>query len=163
MNPGSRFFLNFCDFSFSWTMDHALSNLEYFACQGHNSLNFGLIFKILVPRHSSFPRPFFFIWRSLWMFAPELKSRKKNCTFFSLNLFSIPRDIPWHHWKNLLTSKRGCSGGFNFFTKPGQVSLKTSEGSRDLNFNPICKGHTILETSWCPYEALHNLIDLQGH
>ena len=41
---------------------------------------------------------------------------KKNCGFFSLNLLNIPRDIPWHHWKNLLTSKRGRSGGFNFFT-----------------------------------------------
>ena len=104
-----------------------------------------------------------YIRRSLWMFAPKLKSRKKNCTFFSLNLFSIPRDIPWHHWKNLLTSKRGRSGGLNFFTKFAQILLKTSGGSRNLNFDPICKCHTILETSWCPYEALHNLIDLQGH
>ena len=104
-----------------------------------------------------------YIRRSLWMFAPKLKSRKKNCTFFSLNLFSIPRDIPWHHWKNLLTSKRGHSGGWNFFTKFCQIWMKTSGGSRDLNFDPICKCHTILETSWCPYEALHNLIDLRGH
>ena len=56
------FFFNFCDFCFSWTMDHALSHLEYFDCQGHNSLNFGPIFKILVPQHISFPRPFFFIY-----------------------------------------------------------------------------------------------------
>ena len=102
------------------------------------------------------------IRRSLWMFAPELKSRKKNCTFFSLNLFNIPRDIPWHHWKNLLTSKRGRSGGLNFFTKFAQILLKTSGGSRNLNFDPICKCHTILETPLCPYEALHNLIDLWG-
>ena len=34
-------------------MDHALSNLEYFECQGHNSLNFDPIFKILVPKHIS--------------------------------------------------------------------------------------------------------------
>ena len=88
---------------------------------------------------------------------------KKNCTFFSLNLFSIPRDIPWHHWKNLLTSKRGRSGGLNFFTKFAQILLKTSGGSRNLNFDPICKCHTILETSWGPYEAQHNLIDLRGH
>ena len=48
-------------------MDHALSHLEYFDCQGHNSLNFGPIFKILVPQHISFPRPFFFIyWTSTW-------------------------------------------------------------------------------------------------
>ena len=67
MDPGSRFFFNFCDFCFSWTMDHALSHLEYFDCQGHNSLNFGPIFKILVPQHISFPRPFFFIyWTSTW-------------------------------------------------------------------------------------------------
>ena len=104
-----------------------------------------------------------YIRRSLWMFAPKLKSRKKNCTFFSLNLFSIPRDIPWHHWKNLLTSKRGRSGGLNFFTKFAQILIKTSGGSRNLNFDPICKCHTILETSWGPYEALHNLIDLRGH
>ena len=30
----------------------------------------------------------------------------------------------------------------------GQISLKTFGDSRDLNFNPICKCHTILETSW---------------
>ena len=28
---------------------------------------------------------------------------------YSLNFFSTPRDIPQHHLKNLLTSKRGCS------------------------------------------------------
>ena len=59
MDPGSRFFFNFCDFCFSWTMDHALSIFENFYCQGHNSLNFGQIFKILVPKLISFPRPFF--------------------------------------------------------------------------------------------------------
>ena len=32
--------------------------------------------------------------RSLSMLEQKLKARKKNCTFFSLNLFSIPRDIP---------------------------------------------------------------------
>ena len=101
--------------------------------------------------------------RSLSMLEQKLKSRKKNCTFFSLNLFSIPRDIPWHLWKNLLTSKRGHSGGWNFFTKFCQIWMKTSGGSRDLNFDPICKCHTISETSWCPYDALHNLIDLWGH
>ena len=62
MGPGSKIFFNFCDFHFSWTMDHALSNLEYFECRGHNSLNFDLIFKILVPKHIYFPRPFFFIY-----------------------------------------------------------------------------------------------------
>ena len=67
MDPGSRIFFNFCDFCFSWTMDHALSILESFDCQGHNSLNFGPIFKILVPKHISFPRPFFFIYcTSTW-------------------------------------------------------------------------------------------------
>ena len=40
----------------------------------------------------------------------KVTKSKKNI-FFSLNLLSIPRDIPWHHWKNLLTSKRGRSGG----------------------------------------------------
>ena len=30
----------------------------YFHCQGHNSLNFGPIFKILVAKHISFSRPF---------------------------------------------------------------------------------------------------------
>ena len=41
----------------------ALSILENFGCQeDHNSLNFGLIFKIFVPQHISFPRPFFFIY-----------------------------------------------------------------------------------------------------
>ena len=28
MDPGSRFFFNFCDFCFSWTMDHALSQVN---------------------------------------------------------------------------------------------------------------------------------------
>ena len=105
---------------------------------------------------------FYFVVEKCWILQPKLKSQKK-IPFFSLNLLSIPRDIPWHHWKNLLTSKRGRSGGFNIFTKSGQIWLKTSGGSGDLNFNPICKCHTILETSWCPYEALHNLIDLRGH
>ena len=99
----------------------------------------------------------------LWKLKQELQSRKKNCGFFSLNLLIIPWDIPWHHWENLLTSKRGHSGGFNFFSKSGEISLKTSGGSRDLNFNPICKCHTISETLWCPSEAPHNLIELQGH
>ena len=93
---------------------------------------------------------------------PKFQTRKKKFQFFSLYLLSIPRNIPWHHLKNLLTSKRGHSRGFNFFTKSGWIWLKTSGGSRDLNFNPICKCHTISETSWCPYEALHNLIDLWG-
>ena len=103
-----------------------------------------------------------FRW-GLWNLGQRLQSQKNKFTFFSQNLFSIPRDIPWHHWKNLLTSKRGRSGGFNFFTKSGQIWLKTSGGSRDLNFNPICKCHTISESSWCPYEALPKLIDLRGH
>ena len=34
MSPGSRIFFNFCDFCFSWTMDHALSYFENFDCQG---------------------------------------------------------------------------------------------------------------------------------
>ena len=55
MGPGSKIFFNFCDFHFSLTMDHALSTLENFDCQGHNSLNSGQIFKILVPKHISFP------------------------------------------------------------------------------------------------------------
>ena len=67
MGPGSRIFFNFCDFCFSWTRDHALSNLENFDCQGHNSLNFDQIFKIFVPKHISFPRPFIFIyWTTMW-------------------------------------------------------------------------------------------------
>ena len=95
--------------------------------------------------------------------GPKFQTRKKKLQFFSLNLLSIPWDIPWHHWKNLQTSKRGRSGGFNFFTKSCQIWLKTSGGSKDLNFYPICKCHTISETSWCPYEALQNWIDLRGH
>ena len=51
----------------------------------------------------------------------KVKISKKKLYFFSLNLFSIPRDIPWHHWKNLLTSKRGRSGALNFFTKFAQI------------------------------------------
>ena len=35
--------------------------LEDFDCNGHNSLNFDPILKILVPKPISFPRPFFFI------------------------------------------------------------------------------------------------------
>ena len=66
-------------------------------------------------------------------------------------------------WKNLLTFKRGRSGGLNFFIKFGQILLKTSGGSRNLNFDLICKCHTILETSWGPNKAQHNLIDLRGH
>ena len=101
--------------------------------------------------------------RNLWMLEPKLKSRKKYCTFFSLNLFNIPRGIPWHHWKNLLTSKRGHSGGLNFFTKFGQIWLKTSGGSRDLNFDLICKCHTILESSWPTDLIFQEPHDLRGH
>merc|ERR1711911_14423 len=122
MGPGSRIFLKFCDFCFSWThfrtrfwprghvprgcalnekerswkadwfrhqnfenrtkiegvmaltikitITHPHSGvnqtrdgvcIEYFDCYGHNSLNFGPILKILVPKPISFPRPFFFI------------------------------------------------------------------------------------------------------
>ena len=104
-----------------------------------------------------------YIRRSLWMFAPKLKSRKKNCTFFSLNLFSIPRDIPWHHWKNLLTSKRGRSGALNFFTKFAQIWLQTSGGPRNLNFDLICKCHTILESSWQTDLRFQKHHDLRGH
>ena len=32
-------------------------SLVYFQCQGHKSLNFAPIFKILVPKPISFPRP----------------------------------------------------------------------------------------------------------
>ena len=39
----------------------ALSILKNFDCQGHNSLNFHPIFKILVPKHMSVPRAFIFI------------------------------------------------------------------------------------------------------
>ena len=102
-------------------------------------------------------------WWSLWKLQQRLQSQKKNCWFFSLNLPSIPRDIPWRHWKNLLTSKRGRSGGWNFCIEIWYIWVKTSWGSRTLKFHPICKYHTILETSQCPCEALHNLIDLQGH
>ncbi len=67
MGPGSRIFLNVCDFCFSWILDHALSIFENFDCQGNNSLNFGPIFTILVPKHISFPRPFLFIYcTSTW-------------------------------------------------------------------------------------------------
>ena len=41
------FYFIFCNFCFSLTMDHALSNLENFNCQGHNSLNFGSILKFV--------------------------------------------------------------------------------------------------------------------
>ena len=58
MGPGSMIFFNFCDFCFSWTMDHALRDLENFDCQGQNSLNFCPIFKILVAKHISFSRAF---------------------------------------------------------------------------------------------------------
>ena len=34
------FFLNFCDFCFSWTMDHALSDLEYLIVKAINPSNF---------------------------------------------------------------------------------------------------------------------------
>ena len=35
--------------------------------KAYNSLNSGLIFKILVPKHISFPRPFIFIcWTTMW-------------------------------------------------------------------------------------------------
>ena len=37
-----------------------MSGSGYFDCQGHNSLNFGPIFKILVAKHISVSRPF--IW-----------------------------------------------------------------------------------------------------
>ena len=99
----------------------------------------------------------------LWNLGQRQQSQKNKFTFFSQNLFSIPRDIPWHHWKNLLTSKRGHSGGLNFFTKFGQIWLKTSGGSRDLNFDRICKCHTILESSWLTDLIFQEPHDLRGH
>ena len=103
------------------------------------------------------------IWWGLWNLGQRLQSQKNKFAFFSQNLFSIPRDIPWHHWKNLLTSKRGRSGGLNFFTKFGQIWLKTSGGSRDLNFDRICKCHTIWESSWQTDLIFQEPHDLRGH
>ena len=101
--------------------------------------------------------------RSLWNVQPKLKSQKKNCIFFAWNHPSMPRGISWHHWKNLLTSKRGCSGGSNFSTEFDQIWLKSSGGSRELIFGPICKCHTILESSWHTDFRFLKLKDLGGH
>ena len=103
MDTGSRIFFNFCDFCFSWTMDHALSNLENFECQGHNSLNFDPIFKIFVPKHISFLRPVTFIllnnyktFSFYWTTIKHKKSKSKRwkkdfqaacCLMFSLYLY----------------------------------------------------------------------------
>ena len=38
------------------------------------------------------------MWRSLPNLQQEFQSRKKKLQFFSLNLLSIPKDIPWHYW-----------------------------------------------------------------
>ena len=81
-------------------------------------------------------------------FPTKVKISKKKLHFFAWNHPSMPRGISWHHWKNLLTSKRGCSGGSNFSTEFDQIWLKTSGGSRELIFGPICKCHTILESFW---------------
>ena len=90
-------------------------------------------------------------------------SKKKCCTFFSWNLLSIPRYISWHHWKNLLTSKRGHSRASNFSTEFDQIWVKTSGVSRGLIFGPICKCHTILESSWHTDLRFLKLEDLGGH
>ena len=71
--------------------------------------------------------------------------------------------LAWNHWKNLLTSKRGHSGGSNFSTEFDQIWLKTSGGSRELIFGPICKCHTILESSWQTDFRFLKLKDLGGH
>ena len=104
-----------------------------------------------------------FARRSLWNVQPKLKSQKKYCTFFAWNLISMPRGISWHHWKNLLTSKRGRSGGSNFSTEFDQIWLKTSGGSRELIFGPICKCLTISESSWHTAFRFWKLKDLGGH
>ena len=106
---------------------------------------------------------FFRLRRSLWNVQPKLKSQKKYCTFFAWNLISMPRGISWHHWKNLLTSKRGHSGGSNFSTEFDQIWLKTSGGSRELIFGPICKCLTISESSWHTAFRFWKLKDLGGH
>ena len=103
------------------------------------------------------------IRRSLWNVQQKLKSQKKYCTFFAWNLISMPRGISWHHWKNLLTSKRGHSGGSNFSTEFDQIWLKTSGGSRELIFGPICKCLTISESSWHTDFRFLKLKDLGGH
>ena len=66
----------------------------YFDCHGHNSLNFGPIFKILVAKHISGPRPF--IWcaehpRGTWPFAPKhvlklVHEKKKSQKLRKMNL-----------------------------------------------------------------------------
>ena len=90
-------------------------------------------------------------------------TQKKHCTFFSWNPLNIPRYNSWHHWKNLLTSRRGRSRASNFSTEFDQIWVKTSGVSRGLIFGPICKCHTILESSWHTDLRFLNLEDLGGH
>ena len=52
-----------------------LNILENFYCQGHNSLNFYPIFKILVPKHMSVPRAFIFI---LWVTTSHVPTCPKT-------------------------------------------------------------------------------------
>ena len=68
-----------------------------FVCHGHNSLNFGPIFKILVAKHSSGPRPF--IWcaehpRGTWPCASKrvlklVHENQKLCFFDENQLLGV--------------------------------------------------------------------------
>ena len=91
----------------------------YFDCQGHNSLNFGPIFKILVAKHISVPRPF--IWcaehpRGTWLYAPKRvlklvhenqKSQKlKKINFPSEGQLTFGRNPNLHGQPDLLGQKK---------------------------------------------------------
>ena len=128
----------------------------YFDWQGHNSLNFGPIFKILVAKHISVPRPF--IWcaehpRGTWLYAPKRvlklvhenqKSQKlKKINFPSEGQPTFCRNLNLHGQSDLLGQKKEifscCSNGV---TSPWSFDLYwpltnyevTSRGSRVWHF-----------------------------
>ena len=99
------------------------------------------------------------------MWDQSFKLKKKVAIFFlKTSLIRLGRSpdiikkISWSLKEAILEAKAFVLNLDKFESK-----LQGPLDSRDLNFHPICKCHTILETSWCPYEALHNFIEIRTH
>ena len=107
----------------------------YFDCQSHNSLNFGPIFKILVAKHISGPRPF--IWcaehpRGTWPRASKrvlklVHENQKSCFFDENQLLG---HIPQTFFNG---SPQRCTQSLSF--KFGVIRTKTKKVMRVKSWN----------------------------
>ena len=107
----------------------------YLDCQSHNSLNFGPIFKILVAKHISGPRPF--IWcaehpRGTWPRASKrvlklVHENQKSCFFDENQLLG---HIPQTFFNG---SPQRCTQSLSF--KFGVIRTKTKKVMRVKSWN----------------------------